>query len=434
MKKIVSLLVAVTLVTSVGTSLASEKDIMLISANPMTFEDVEANHWAKSSIERWKNDGVINGYDDNTYKPSNSITRAEFIAMIERIFVPTAKADLSKYSDVDKNAWYYDSLAKAVKMGIINGRSETELAPTDLITRQEAMTIIYRLLAIKDGRTISLNSYTDANTVADWAKEAAAYMTRMGFVNGYEDGTLNPTGYITRAETAKVLDRTFTKVIREAGTYDLSNVDGNVVIAAEDVVITGNNVAASIYIVPSVDSSKVSTKNADLDKDVIVIEEDGTVATDNKQEEKPSSSGGGSSVRIETHKIAITETNTGKYKFKKSSNTGSISTGDKLTVTLDGKTIFEGYKINDTTLKEKVTAIINELDDEKIMATVSDYKNNSTVQQIGLKVLAAMGRDENEYDDIMDGTKGGSAKEMAVRALQYLSASDLLKLANEVAK
>ena len=66
MKKIVSLLVAVTLVTSVGTSLASEKDIMLISANPMTFEDVEANHWAKSSIERWKNDGVINGYDDNT--------------------------------------------------------------------------------------------------------------------------------------------------------------------------------------------------------------------------------------------------------------------------------------------------------------------------------------------------------------------------------
>ncbi len=434
MKKIVSLLVAVTLVTSVGTSLASEKDIMLISANPMTFGDVEANHWAKSSIERWKNDGVINGYDDNTYKPSNSITRAEFIAMIERIFVPTAKADLSKYSDVDKNAWYYDSLAKAVNMGIINGRSETELAPTDLITRQEAMTIIYRLLAIKDGRTISLNSYTDGNTVADWAKEAAAYMTRMGFVNGYEDGTLNPTGYITRAETAKVLDRTFTKVIREAGTYDLSNVDGNVVIAAEDVVITGNNVAASIYIVPSVDSSKVSTKNADLDKDVIVIEEDGTVATDNKQEEKPSSSGGGCYVRIETHKIAITETSTGKYKFEKTSNTGSISTSDKLTVSLDGKTIFEDYKISDTTLKEKVTAIINELDDEKIMATVSDYKNNSTVQQIGLKVLAAMGRDENEYDDIMDGTKGGSAKEIAVRALQYLSASDLLKLANEVAK
>ena len=68
------------------------------------------------------------------------------------------------------------------------------------------------------------------------------------------------------------------------------------------------------------------------------------------------------------------------------------------------------------------------------MATVSDYKNNSTVQQIGFKVLAAMGRDENEYDDIMDGTKGGSAKEIAVRALQFLLASDLLKLANEVGK
>ncbi len=445
MKKIVvSLLIALALVTTVGTVFATEGNLgsLLISSNPNTnmFEDVDENYWAFPSIERWKKEGVINGYEDNTYRPSNNVTRAEFMAMIDRIFIPVLTRDLSQYTDVSKDAWYYETLEKVLSLDIIKGRSETELAPEEPITRQEAMTIIYRLLGVAYGRTIDLNTYSDGSLVADWAKEAVAYMTKMEFVNGYEDGTLNPEGYITRAEIAKVLDKVIEMIICKEDTYDLSSVIGNVVITAGNVKLTGGKTDATIYVSPSVDATTISTKKVQLSKALILLGDQSEEEDEKKDEDKKESGNGGggggsSSTRVETHVINIKESDDSqKYTFEKDSNTGNIVLNDKLTVSLNGEVIFENYVVKSKTLSDKVKEIINALDDETIKATIGTYKNNATVQEIGLKVLVAMGKAEDEYDDVMSGNKGGSAKDMAVKALQYLTTEDLLKLANVVAK
>lgn len=443
MKKIVvSLLIALVLVTGIGTVFATDGNLVLISSNPNAnvFEDVDESHWAFLSIKRWKAEGVINGYENNEYKPSNNVTRAEFMAMIDRIFIPALTRDLSQYIDVSKEAWYYETLEKVLSLDIIQGRSDTELAPDEPITRQEAMTIIYRLLKVAYGRTIDLNVYSDGNLVADWAKEAVAYMTKMGFVNGYEDGTLDPEGYITRAEIAKVLDKVIAMIISEEGTYDLSNVTGNVVIAAENVKLTGGKTDAVIYVSPSIDVSTISTKKVQPSKELILLgtqgeEEEKKDEKEDKKESGSSGGGGGASTRVETHTINIKKDDeTQKYTFEKTSNTGNIVLNDKLTVSLNGEVIFENYTIKSKTLSDKVKEIINALDDDTIRETISTYKNNETVQEIGLKLLIAMGKAEDEYDDVMSGNKDGSTKDMAVKALPYLSTDDLLKLANVVAK
>ena len=77
-----------------------------------TFTDVDG-HWAESSIERWTEEEVVNGYEDNTFKPENNVTRAEFVAMIVRMLQPTETADLAAYNDVEVTAWYYDAMSKA---------------------------------------------------------------------------------------------------------------------------------------------------------------------------------------------------------------------------------------------------------------------------------------------------------------------------------
>lgn len=445
MKKLVlSLLMALILLAGIGTVFATEGNLgsLLISSNPNTdiFEDVDEDHWAFPSIKRWKIEGIINGYENNKYEPSNNVTRAEFMAMIDRIFIPVLTRDLSQYTDVREDAWYYNTLKKVLSLDIIQGRSETELAPDEPITRQEAMTIIYRLLRVAYGRTIDLNAYSDGKLVADWAKEPVAYMVKMGFVNGYEDGTLNPEGYITRAEIAKVLDKVIAKIISEEGTYDLSNVDGNVVIVSENVKLIGGKTNATIYVSPSVNASTISTKKTQLSKELVLLgaqneEEEKKDENEDKKESGSSGGGGGSSIRVETHIINIkTDGETQKYTFEKASNTGNIVLNDKLTVSLNGEVIFENYAIKSKTLSDKVKEIINALDDDIVRETISTYKNNETVQEIGLKVLVAMGKAEDEYDDVMSGNKDTSTKDMAVRALQYLSTDDLLKLANVVAK
>lgn len=65
--------------------------------------------------------GFINGYEDGTFKPDNSMTRAEFVKIVNKVFGFTEKGTES-FSDVNKEDWYYSDICIAVKVGYINGK------------------------------------------------------------------------------------------------------------------------------------------------------------------------------------------------------------------------------------------------------------------------------------------------------------------------
>ena len=309
-----------------------------------------SSHWAKSSIERWTEEKIVQGYADDTYKPDDFITRSEFITIIIRIFEPEKAADIKSYKDVDKDAWYYEFLAKAVGMEALQGDPDITLRPDAYITRQEAMVILNRIIGLKASKNASLEKFSDAEDVASWAKDAMLAFVERGFIVGYEDGTLRPTNNITRGKIAKLLDNVVSAIIKKAGTYDLSGKNGIVVVKAKDVTL--NNIESIARIFALNNGVRDTLKPALDDKDIINPSEG------KKEEEEKTSSGGGGggSTKQETLKITLT-TNGDIYDVVKE---GTVKSGVKLIVIADGEEIINDTfsKNNFSKLKEKVYKFI----------------------------------------------------------------------------
>lgn len=172
------------------------------SSDEVKLTDID-NHWAKESIIEFVKKGMLNGYEDNTFKPDNSITRAEFVKIVNKVF-GFSEAGEVKFSDVNENDWYYNELQIAVKEGYINGYEDNTFRPNNQITRQEAASVISNILKISgDG---NLN-FADKDQIGDWAKSAVDALNDNNIMGGYEDNTFRPNNSMTRAEAVVTLSR-----------------------------------------------------------------------------------------------------------------------------------------------------------------------------------------------------------------------------------
>ncbi len=109
------------------------------------YTDVAADSWYNNAISTLSNMGIINGYEDGTFQPNASITRAEFTAIATRFFDYTAEYD-GAFNDVSRSAWYADCVQAAVDMGLVDGYPDGGFHPNSNITRAEAVTIVNRVL------------------------------------------------------------------------------------------------------------------------------------------------------------------------------------------------------------------------------------------------------------------------------------------------
>ena len=116
---------------------------MLISTNSISYGQVLdiGKHWAKEDIVYLMEKGVMEGYNDGTFKPDKDITRAEFLKMVNNVFGFTEELDI-EFSDVRKDSWFYEDIRKAVASGYIEGYEDGTMRPNRPITREEASKII----------------------------------------------------------------------------------------------------------------------------------------------------------------------------------------------------------------------------------------------------------------------------------------------------
>ena len=105
MKKIISLVIMTTLVLS-----AMSLNVFAVDDN---FTDIKG-HWAEETIVKFKDKNIISGYPDGTFKPDNSVTRAEFAKIITEAFDLQTKSMLN-YDDVEAEKWYYPYLECSAK-------------------------------------------------------------------------------------------------------------------------------------------------------------------------------------------------------------------------------------------------------------------------------------------------------------------------------
>ena len=137
------------------------------SQEPAKFEDMPEN-WSRAALENAVENGLLSGVDGKIM-PNEKLTRAQMATVITRAFGAKDKGNISKFSDVKASDWFYDSMSKAYKMGVIKG-SNNKLNPKEPITRQEAFVMIARAFKLEPADVLN-KSFEDTDQISDWAKE-----------------------------------------------------------------------------------------------------------------------------------------------------------------------------------------------------------------------------------------------------------------------
>ena len=142
-----------------------------------------------------------------SFRPQDGITRAEFAKIACNAFgLAPVKAE-GKFSDVDVYQWYAQYVEALAKAGYVKGDGDGTFRPMDKITRQEVAKILTTIMHNKDDKLDKLNKFLDANKTSDWAKSYVEGAIEAGYLGGDNNGRLNPTNNITRAEAVTVLSR-----------------------------------------------------------------------------------------------------------------------------------------------------------------------------------------------------------------------------------
>lgn len=167
-----------------------------------TFSDIH-DHWAESYINKAVSAGVVKGYPDGTFCPDKSVTRAEFTSMVNKALGNTGSTSVS-FSDVPYNEWYYNDIAKGISATFVGGYDDNTFRPNNAVTREEAAAMISRFVPTY-GTTGSVSSFKDKSSISSWATDAVSKIYGKGYMGAYDDGKYHPQDSLTRAMTAKII-------------------------------------------------------------------------------------------------------------------------------------------------------------------------------------------------------------------------------------
>lgn len=218
MKKIITLLLTLTMIVSIGTTAlavdyGAEYQNLPTPQTVQKFSDVPSTHWAFDYIGEMAQRDVISGYPDGRFLPENQVTRAEFAKiMVCAAGLRVNNNNTTSFTDVYTSDWYcpYVECAKDYLTGYATSAG-TIYKPTTPALREDIAVALVKL----KGYDISLadesilNMFTDSYSISASARKYVAVAVERGIVSGYEDNTFRGQATITRAEAATLLWRAF---------------------------------------------------------------------------------------------------------------------------------------------------------------------------------------------------------------------------------
>lgn len=175
-----------------------------------TFADVQNVLWAKQAVEALAARDIIKGISDDSFAPAASITRADFITLLVRALeLKGAGTNTVAFSDVKPTAHYAQAVTIAKELGIASGFEDNTFKPSSSISRQDMMVLTAKALKAAGKQSAgngNLAPYSDAASISTYAVDSVTSLVGSGIVNGF-DGKIAPAEPLTRAEAAMVLYR-----------------------------------------------------------------------------------------------------------------------------------------------------------------------------------------------------------------------------------
>ena len=171
------------------------------------FIDVAPNAWYKDAVQYAYDHGLMTGVSDTEFAPEATTTRAMIVSILARLENVTT-AEAAGFADVDDNDWYATAVNWAANVGVVNGYEDNTFRPNTAITREQLAAILMNY-AVYKGQDVSarasLDNYTDQPST--WAQETMQWAVAEGLISGVTNDQLQPQGNATRAQVAAILQR-----------------------------------------------------------------------------------------------------------------------------------------------------------------------------------------------------------------------------------
>ncbi|MCL1873613.1 MAG: S-layer homology domain-containing protein [Clostridiales bacterium] len=180
------------------------------------FSDI-AGHWAEQEILDLAEKGIIKGISADKFAPDEKMTRAQFVAIMNRafpeLFAEYQYAFNNAFTDVKESDWYCVDLISAADLELVKGTGSGVFGVNLPISRQDACVLLLRYAGDKlPNIETGSSSLADHAAIAEYARKAASVMIANGIIKGYPDGTFKPAGNITRGEVAAIVKRSLSKI------------------------------------------------------------------------------------------------------------------------------------------------------------------------------------------------------------------------------
>ena len=206
---------------------AEQAEVTAISDVPFT--DVKSTKWFYDAVKAVYDAGLMNGTSDTKFDPSGVMTRAALVTLLSRLAAADTSDSGATlfFKDTRANAWYADAVGWAVNCGIVNGYEDNTFRPNAPILRQELAALLVRFFA-HIGLTLEEDSgsapFTDQARIPKWARADVEALRKTGLIKGDAGGNFNPKSTASRAEVATITYRVLDDVtaMREHPLLSLS--------------------------------------------------------------------------------------------------------------------------------------------------------------------------------------------------------------------
>lgn len=171
------------------------------------------------SLDKSEHFAYIQGYKDGTIRPNRNISRAEVATIFFRLLTDESRtqnwASTNQYSDVADSDWCNVAISTLSNMGVLKGYADGTFRPSEPVTRAQFAAIAARF---SDAVTQGSATFSDVPETY-WAAKEIAKAEQLGWIKGYSDGTFRPGKTITRAEAITMINRVLKRAVNADGLH-----------------------------------------------------------------------------------------------------------------------------------------------------------------------------------------------------------------------
>lgn len=176
----------------------------------------DASGWSQAAVEALAARGIVNGKGNSLFDPQGTVTRAEFTAMLTRMFGLQSAGEEAPFGDVPADAWYRAEIAAAYASGIVDGRTDGSFGGNDPVSREEMSVLLHRTATLMEmldaSNARAATAFSDEAEIAAYAREAVGQLTEAGLINGLPGGIFAPRETATREQAATIIWRLLQQV------------------------------------------------------------------------------------------------------------------------------------------------------------------------------------------------------------------------------